>query len=105
MDMFDLKAWSREERGTRSCHRLRKRGLVPAVLYGRKKANVLLAVRQMDLNRILHEHAFIVRLQWDGQTDNAQVNAIQMDHLGDKILHADFVRISLSETVTVAVPL
>ena len=103
MDMFELRAWSREERGTRPCRRLRRRGLVPAVLYGRSKPNVLLAVRESDIEQILREHAYIIRLEWNGQAENAQMNEIQMDPLGDEVLHADFMRISLTETVTVSV--
>jgi len=104
MDMFELKAWSREERGSRACGRLRRRGLTPAVLYGRGEPNVLLSVRESDLDQILQEHAFICRLECDAQTDHVQVNAIQMDALGDDIVHADFMRISLTETVTMSVP-
>ena len=105
MDIHELKTWPREERGTRQCRRLRERGLVPAILYGRGKPNLLLAVRDSDLEKTLQDRNFIVRLLWDSEDENVQISDVALDHLGDTILHVDFTRISLTEQVTVSVPL
>jgi len=102
MAVFEMKAWPREERGSRACRRLRRQALVPAILYGRHKPNVLLAMREADLHAMLEEHAFIVRLMWDGQEESAQLKELQVDQMGDQILHADFARISLAEKVRVS---
>ena len=105
MAVVELQAWPREERGSRPSRRLRRQGLVPAVLYGRDKPNVLLKLREEDLFELLTAHTSVVELQWDSSTQPAQVKELQVDRLEDRVLHADFVRISLSEKIEVSVPL
>jgi large subunit ribosomal protein L25 len=105
MEIPTIKVWPREEKGTRPCRRLRRRGLVPPVLYGRGEPNVLLSVQEAALEKLLAQHSLIVRVEWNGQGDPAQIKEIQYDYLGERIIHADFGRISLTETVQVAVPI
>ena len=105
MAVVELQAWPREERGSRPSRRLRRQGLVPAVLYGRGEPNVLLKLQEQDLFELLTTHTSVVELQWDSTTQPAQVKELQVDRLEDRVLHADFVRISLSEKIEVSVPL
>ena len=105
MDIAELQAQPREARGLRACRRLRRQGLVPAVVYGHGEPNVLLSVRCSDVEKLLEERNFIVQVRWDGRDENAQVKEIQYDALGDDILHVDLQRISLTETITVSVPI
>jgi large subunit ribosomal protein L25 len=104
MEIHELQAEPRTEQGSRACRRLRREGLIPAVLYGRGQENVVLSVRVADIETLLEEHAHIVRLVWDGHQDNAQIRDVDYDALGDNILHLNLVRISMSETVTVSIP-
>jgi large subunit ribosomal protein L25 len=103
MDIPQIEARPREVRGSRACRRLRRLGLVPATLYGRKKENVLLSVSRRDMDKLIQARAVIVQVNWDGQQDAAQITEIQYDAFGDQIEHVDFVRISLTEKVTVSV--
>jgi len=103
MELVQIEARAREARGSRECRRLRKLGLVPAILYGRKQDNILLSVNRKDVEKLLATRAFIVRVNWDGREEAAQVKEIQFDALGDLIEHIDFARISLTETITVRV--
>ncbi len=105
MDIPTIKAWPREKRGTRASRRLRGRGLVPAVLYGRGEPNLLLSVQEKAISHIVAEHAMVLQLEWDGHQTPTQLKEVQFDSLGEEILHADFHRISLTETVRVAVPI
>lgn len=77
---------------------------MPAVLYGRDEPNVLLTIRGDALEKLLAEHSSVLQVEWDGQQDPAQIKEVQYDALGDHLVHADFGRISLTETVEVAVP-
>ncbi len=104
MEITEIKARPRDERGSRACSRLRNQNLIPAVLYGRGAPNVLLTLRRADVRRLVEENAVLVQVIWDGQADNAQIKEIQYDALGDVIQHVDLARISLTETVTVNVP-
>ncbi len=103
MEIPSISAWPRQERGRRACRGLRRRGLIPVVLYGRGGANVLLAVRERELAALLKEHSLVLSLEWDGQQSPVQLKEVQYDHVGEEILHADFGRISLTEAVRVAV--
>lgn len=105
MDILEVEAKPREARGSVACNRLRKQDLVPAVLYGHGEPNVLLSMKRRALEHLIEDHNFIVCLAWDGQRDNAQMKEIQYDALGDHVVHVDFMRISLTETVTVSVPI
>ena len=82
---------------------MRKLGLVPAVLYGRGQENVLLCVSSRDMGKLLASRAYVVQVNWDGRQDTVQIKDIQFDALGDAVEHVDFLRISLTETVTVSV--
>jgi len=105
MDIPTIKAWAREDRGTRASRRLRQRGMVPAVLYGRGEPNVLLSVEEGAIAYLIAQHAMIFQVEWDGHQTPIQLKAAQLDSLGDRILHVDFHRISLTDTVRVAVPI
>jgi large subunit ribosomal protein L25 len=104
MDLPTIKAWPRQERGTAACKRLRKTGLVPAVLYGRGKPNVMLSVHEEAINKLLAEHDLILQVEWDGNVDPVQIREIRYDAYGERVLHVDFGRISLTETIRVNVP-
>jgi len=104
MEIPEIDARPRDERGSRASRRLRGQNLVPAVIYGRGDPNVLLTLRRADVEQLVEDNAILVHVSWDGQEENAQIKQIQYDALGDDVQHVDLVRISLTETVTVAVP-
>ena len=105
MDIPTIKAWPREQRRSRACRRLRKRGLIPAVLYGRGEPNVLLSVQRRELTGLLEEHSSVLQVDLDGHRTPAQLKEVQYAPVGSEVIHADFGRISLTETVRVAVPI
>ncbi len=104
MDIAEVQASPREAGSSSVARRLRKQALVPAVLYGRKQGNVLLSLHRDEIEKLIHAHTAIVQVIWDGQSDSTQIRDVQYDALGDHVLHVDFLRISLTELVTVSVP-
>ena len=103
MDIPTIEAQPREEHGSRVCRRLRRRGLVPAVMYGRGEPNVLLSLQEQEIEDLMEQHTLIFQVQWDGQKEPVQIKEIQYDALGEEVLHTDLGRISLDETVQVSV--
>lgn len=103
MDIPTIEAWPREERGTRPCGRLRRRGLIPAVMYGRDEPNVLLTLQEQAIEDLMEQHTLIFEVEWDGQKTPVQIKEIQYDALGEDVLHTDLGRIALDETVQVSV--
>ncbi|MHC4592922.1 MAG: hypothetical protein ACYS8L_09545 [Planctomycetota bacterium] len=70
MDIVEIEAQSRDARGSRACRRLRKEGLVPAVLYGHREPNVLLSLHRSELERLLEMRTFILQVKWDGRRES-----------------------------------
>jgi large subunit ribosomal protein L25 len=96
----------RETLGGSSSRRLRRSGLVPAILYGHGEANIPLQVDRTKLmNLIRHGHK-LVRLDGDVR-EGAFIKDVQWDVYGKEVLHLDLLRVSETEQVrtTVAVEL
>lgn len=98
-----LKSQPRSAFGTRAASKLRREGLVPAVLYGHKEANLALVLPAADVEAAVRRGARVVDLEVDGKTEKARFRELQWDHLGKEVLHADFMRVSADERVVVAV--
>jgi large subunit ribosomal protein L25 len=93
----------REKTGTLATIRLRRSGMVPAVLYGHGQPNQHLAIAKTEIKTLLRHHSKTVTL--DGAvSDTALVSEVQFDALGSEVLHLDLLRVNLQEKVTVTVP-
>lgn len=100
-----LKAQTRKERGKKHNAMLRQQGSIPAVIYGHKKDPQMVTLNAHDFAEVLHHGKRLMDVEVDGKTDKFLLKEIQYDHLGRNMVHADFVRVDLSEKVTVEVPL
>ncbi len=110
MEQVELAAQVREEIGGGRPRRLRREGLIPAVLYGGKDGNIVLSVDREYLEKKagpLHENQ-VLQLRIEGAKKEKNrpviVKEIQMDHLAGIILHIDFQSIALDEKLTATVP-
>ncbi len=92
---------------------LRRKGIIPANLYGRRQPSQPLQVDLYMLDRFLagHHATHVVDLHLDdgkgkgkGQVLNALVRHVARSPRSGKILHVDFLRVSMNEPVTVRVP-
>lgn len=101
-----LVATSRNESGSQAARKLRRKGLVPAVLYGHKEATVHLSLNLDEFTKALRHGARVVDLKTEGGKDEkALIRDLQWDHLGKSLLHIDFTRVSLDERIHVTVRL
>lgn len=105
METSKLKAEPRQARGSRAAARLRRQGKLPAIVYGHGETPEHIAVDRHDLALLLEHGAHLVELQMDGKSEPALVKEVQYEYLGATPIHADFVRVSQDERVTVKVPL
>lgn len=102
-----LTAEPRSAGGTRPSRRLRREGLVPAVVYGRGGEPTPVTVGYRDLRAALTTEAglnAILNLEVDGQTVLAIVKDIQRHPVRNEVAHVDFIRVSRDVAVTVEVP-
>ena len=104
MEHTTLQATKRQETGSRAARRLRREGLVPAVLYGHGRDTVHLSVPLKEFDHLRHGGARLLDLEIGGTVEPAVVKDLQYDSLGDAVLHVDFARVAMDETITVTVP-
>jgi large subunit ribosomal protein L25 len=91
--------------GTRVARRLRKQGLVPAVIYGHKQAVVPVTLTSEDVRRMIKMTGHLAELDLGGTTETVLIRDVQWDHLGKEILHLDFARVNAEETIETEVPI
>jgi large subunit ribosomal protein L25 len=89
--------------------KLRRKGVIPANLYGRHLPSQPLQVDLYTLDRFLagHRATHVVDLELEGRKGevyNALIRHIARSPRSGKILHVDFLRVAMNEPVTVRVP-
>lgn len=102
--METLKATARTATGTRQTRRLRQQGMIPGIIYGHKEEPVSFAIGAHDLTQALRHGEHLIELDLDGQKGNYLIKEVQYDAFGAAVLHVDFTRVSLDESVEVTVP-
>jgi large subunit ribosomal protein L25 len=97
-----LKVERRDKLGSAHNRRLRKQGLVPAVLYGHGEANVSLSVSSEALMGVIRHGGKLVKLDGD-LSEGAFIKAVQWDVYGKNLVHIDLLRVSDTELVRTTV--
>jgi len=104
-----INATNRADRGKNAARRLRRRGLVPGIVYGGKGENLAVAVDPKALQRVLRSEAgrnAILKLSIaDHGSTNAILKNLQVDPVKESFLHADFYRIAMDVAIRVTVPI
>ncbi|MGA0039556.1 MAG: 50S ribosomal protein L25 [Pirellulales bacterium] len=104
MSSESLEVMAREATGSNECRRMRKRGMVPAVLYGHGEECVNLMAKREAIEAVVRHGSVFVELH-GAVTSGAVIRELQWDTFGTFPLHIDFVRASKTERVHVKVPL
>ncbi len=107
MEKIKLKAKKRDILGKQVAV-LKRQGLIPVVLYGKGKDNISLTVERKDFERAykLSGGSTLVLLEIEGdKAKNVLVKDVQRDPVQDKVIHADFYQVKMSEKITATVPL
>jgi len=105
---FVVNAEKREDQGKGASRRLRREGLVPAIVYGAGKEPEAITLRHNELIRQLEEEAFysqVLTLKVDGSEENVVLRDLQRHPAKPIILHVDLQRINMNEKIHVQVPL
>ena len=102
-ETVELKASVREQSGTRNSVALRGQGKLLAIVYGHKKEPVSIVLDAREFLDSLHHGNRIFDVDLAGAKDTLLVKDLQYDYLGDTVIHADLMRVNLSERVKVQV--
>lgn len=104
---FDLSVSGRELIGTSNAKKLRKKGLIPGIVYGHGERSKSILIPIQDLDRLLKKIAHdvvIVKLSIDSSRKTRCVlKSIQVDPLTDRPTHVDF-QILKKEPIIIKVP-
>ena len=106
-DNTTISAEQRERVGKGSARAVRRAGLVPAVIYGDKKDPVGITMEAREITKIVHQPGIFGRLleiDVAGTKSTVLTRDIQFHPVSDVVMHLDFLRVSQSATVAVAIP-
>jgi len=108
MAEMTVSAEARSGFGSSAAKRIRRAGRVPAIVYGGSDDNVTVSVDPKAILRLLRSEAgrnTIVSLQVEGGSTNSVIlKDWQVDPVREDILHADFQRIAMDQTLRVSIP-
>jgi len=112
MEEIPLEVQTRNVLKKQKVKSLRRENLIPGVLYGGKRKPVTIQVDRKLFERIRRQHhgeiVFSLSVHDGGKSParyHAMVREEQHHPVTDKILHVDFIRISLTEKIEAHVPI
>ncbi len=107
VETVKLAAQPRERAGKGASRAVRREGRVPAVVYGEKQAPELVSLDPRDVVREMHKTGFFTRvfdIEVGGRAIRALARDVQFHPVTDKPEHVDFMRVSDTTRIRVAVP-
>jgi large subunit ribosomal protein L25 len=99
-----LEVVPRKTGGSRESRRLRRAGMVPAILYGHGEKCVELAAKREAVEAVVRHGSRFVELT-GAVKEGAIIRELQWDAMGSYPLHVDLLRVSKSDRVKVKVPI
>jgi len=108
MNEFEVVAQPRTALGTNASRRLRRTGMIPAILYGGGKDPVPLSLEENRIRKQIENEAFaahILTVKVEAEESQAVLKSVHRDPATDRVLHMDFQRISASSEIHMHVPL
>ncbi len=106
---FALNAKVRSDIGKGASRRLRRLdNQVPAIIYGLDKTPENISLASNELSHALENEAFyshIIELDVDNNKQNVILKDVQRHPAKVEILHVDFLRVDLTQKLTIRVPL
>jgi len=107
-DTSTLVAQKRDQSGKGPSHRLRAKGLIPAICYGPYDKPLHVAIDPDAIKKAIatpHKFNTVISLQVQGgETRTVLLKDYEKDPLDGKVLHADFLEVRMDKDVTVNVP-
>lgn len=100
-----LKAEIREHTGSKAVQKVRQQSRIPAIVYGHKQAPVAISLDAHNFVEGLHHGHRLIDVEIGKKKEKMIVKDLQYDHLGRNIIHADLMRVNITEMVKVTVPI
>jgi large subunit ribosomal protein L25 len=105
-----VEAQERSDLGKNASRRLRKSGGVPGVVYGLDRPPFPVGIGARRIEEVLHLETgrntiFTMALAGQDRSRAVMIKALQRDPVTERLVHVDFVRVDLTKSVRVSVPL
>jgi large subunit ribosomal protein L25 len=100
-----LKAEIREQTGTKAVKKVLKQGRIPAVIYGHKQEPIAISLDAHNFVEGLHHGHRLMDIQIGRKKQTTIVKDLQYDCLGKNVIHADLMRVDVTELIKVTVPI
>ncbi len=107
---FNILVHTREETGKNASRRIRARGDIPAVLYGADQLTVPIVVDRRKVQEAFRHGAtentiFLLKRLESDQQRHARIREMQVDPVSREVLHIDFQRVLMDQTIRVQIPI
>jgi len=103
IEALSLQAEPRQQTGSKAAAAVRHQGRIPAIVYGHKQEPVAISLDAHDFTEGLRHGHRLMDIAINGNAEKMIIKDLQYDHLGRKILHADLMRVDVTERITVEV--
>ena len=104
MKSITINGSTRKVLGKKSSKELRKRDMVPCVLYGEGEA-IHFSAKEIDFSKLVYTpNPHTVKIVLEKKELNAIIQDIQFHPLSDKILHIDFYQLNENKEVSMEIP-
>lgn len=105
METLNISVKKRDTVGSRASKALRMEGYVPAVMYGHGGESVALAMPLKSVEKCLKNTIRIMKIDLEGETQQALMKDLQWDTYGQEILHVDLMRVRMDEVISMSIAL
>ena len=108
MNEFEVIAERRSALGTNASRRLRRTGMVPAILYGGGRDSTPLSIEENRIRKQIENEAFashVLTVKAGDEEAQAVLKSVHRDPASERVLHMDFQRISATSEIHMHVPL
>ncbi|MDD9908435.1 MAG: 50S ribosomal protein L25/general stress protein Ctc [Ahrensia sp.] len=106
-DTLELKAQARDRVGKGAARELRRNDMVPAVIYGDKKAPLAIALPRKETSLAIFGGGFmtsVLSIDVNGEKHSVLPKDYQLHPVKDTVMHVDLLRVSDRTVVTVEIP-
>jgi len=100
-----LKAEVRDSTGSKHAAKVRAAGRIPAIVYGHKQEPAAISLDAHNFVEGLHHGHRLIDVQVGRKKETTLIKDVQYDYLGRDIIHVDLMRVDVTETVKVGVPI
>ena len=102
---YKLEVSDRTKIKTKGVKSLRRKGLIPGVLYYAGEKNVNIEIDKSILFHAMQSGQRIFEIEQEGKSQFTMIKQVQYHPVTDEVIHLDLMRVRRSEKMTITVPL